>query len=294
MQIGFLQLALLVGAAALIGGGYYLVTTGKLQVEGLSPVANRVEAKDIGFYNEKDTRVIFFDNDKFGMPQIIFLDAQKRLRMRLKVFPDGDGSGGLAFYDATGWRGVLRMEGDETSVLKLVGKKQKGGIAMAVTPDGTPSLKMTDKDGKVLWEAPAKSQLIVGALRGDALGLACVRPSASIPPTDFIVSSSIPMSPIATIEEMVMSHLEDQLGEGPLAPRRHGPDVEPRRLRFGQFQRARIPQLRAARDTPENPNEKSTPSGGPGHGADRSGTGSRGRQGQGGHDQESRGEEEAP
>ena len=157
-QIGFLQLALLIGAAALIGGGYYLITTGKLQIEGLSSeVANRVEAKDIGFYNQKGTRVIFFDDDKFGMPQIIFLDAKKRLRMRLLVFPDGEGSGGLAFYDSTGWRGVLRMEGDETSVLNLVGKGQKGGIAMAVAPDGTPSLKMTDKDGKILWQAPTKS-----------------------------------------------------------------------------------------------------------------------------------------
>jgi hypothetical protein len=155
-QISFLQLVVLVGATALIGGGYYLITEGKLQVEGFSPVANRVESKDFGFYNTKNERVIFFDDDKFGMPQIIFLDAQKRLRMRLKVFPDGDGSGGLAFYDATGWRGVFRMEGDETSVLNLVGKKQKGGIAMAVTPDGTPSLKLTDKDGKVLWEAPTK------------------------------------------------------------------------------------------------------------------------------------------
>jgi hypothetical protein len=155
-QISFLQLVVLVGAVGLIGGGYHLITTGKLQVEGFSPVANRVEAKDFGFYNKKDTRTVFFDHDKFGMPQIIFLDAQKRLRMRLKVFPDGDGSGGLAFYDATGWRGVFRMQGDETSVLNLVGKKQKGGIAMAVTPDGMPSLKMTDKDGKVLWEAPTQ------------------------------------------------------------------------------------------------------------------------------------------
>jgi hypothetical protein len=157
-QISFLQVALLLGAACVFGGGYYLATTGKLRIDGLSPaVADRVDAKDFGFYNQKDTRVIFFDDDKFGMPQIIFLDAQKRLRMRLKVFPDGDGSGGVAFYDETGWRGVFRMEGDETSAFKLVGKKQKGGIDMAVAPDGTPSLKMTNKDGKVLWQAPTKT-----------------------------------------------------------------------------------------------------------------------------------------
>lgn len=157
-QISFLQIAFLLGATCLIGGGYYLVTTGKLRIEGLSPaLAPHLETKDLGLYNEKGTRVIFYDDDKFGMPQIIFLDARKRLRMRLKVFPDGEGSGGVAFYDETGWRGVFRMEGDETSTLKLVGKKQKGGIDLAVAPDGTPTLKMTNKDGKVLWEAPTKS-----------------------------------------------------------------------------------------------------------------------------------------
>ena len=66
----------------------------------------RVETKDFGLYNQKDTRVIFVDDDKFGMPQFIFLDAKKRLRMRLKVFPDGEGSGGVAFYDHTGGGGI--------------------------------------------------------------------------------------------------------------------------------------------------------------------------------------------
>ena len=158
LQIGMLQLALLVIAASLIGGGYYLITTGKLMVDGLSPpVADRVETKDFGFYNQKNTRVIFVNDDKFGQPQIIFLDSQKRLRMRLKVWPENEGGGGVAFYDPTGWRGEFRMGSDETSVFNLVGKGQKGGIAMAVTSDGTPSLKMTDKGGKILWEAPAKS-----------------------------------------------------------------------------------------------------------------------------------------
>jgi hypothetical protein len=27
---------------------------------------------------------------------------------------------------------------------------------MYVAPDGTPNVKLTDKSGKVLWEAPAK------------------------------------------------------------------------------------------------------------------------------------------
>jgi hypothetical protein len=77
--------------------------------------------------------------------------------MRLIVFPDGGGTAGLAFYDHTGWRGALRLDGDQNAVLNLRGEGQKGGISMAVAPDGTPSLKLTDKAGKVLWEAPTKT-----------------------------------------------------------------------------------------------------------------------------------------
>ena len=43
------------------------------------------------------------------------------------------------------------------AVLSLKGEGQKGGIDMTVDRDGTPSLKLTDKAGKVLWEAPTKS-----------------------------------------------------------------------------------------------------------------------------------------
>jgi hypothetical protein len=156
-QISMLQLALLVATAALVGGGYYLVTGGKLRIEGMSPeVADKVNTKDFGFFNKDGTRVMFDFADKFGQPQIILLDANKGLRAKLMVFPnpDGSGSGGLAFYDSRGWRGVFRLDADDNSVLNLVGKDQKGGIAMKVAPDGTPSLKMTDKTGKVLFQVP--------------------------------------------------------------------------------------------------------------------------------------------
>jgi hypothetical protein len=157
-QISLLQMILLLAAMGLFGGGYYLITTGKLRVEGLSPaVARTVEANEFGFYNRAGTRVMFDADDKFGNPQIIFLDDKKRLRMRLKVWPDGGGSAGISFYDHTGWRGVFRMDGDMAAVLSLKGEGQKGGIDMTVAPDGTPSLKLTDKAGNVLWEAPVKT-----------------------------------------------------------------------------------------------------------------------------------------
>jgi hypothetical protein len=154
-QISILQLAVLLSLIALIGGGYYLITTGRLRIDGVSPdVAQKVETKDFGFYNRFGTRVMFEADNKFGMPQMVFLDANKRLRMRLMVFPDADGTGGVVVYDDRSWRGVLRMDGNDNSVLNLVGKDMKGGISMMVAPDGTPSLKMTDKAGNVLFQAP--------------------------------------------------------------------------------------------------------------------------------------------
>jgi hypothetical protein len=157
-HISVLQMVLLLAAMGLGGGAYYLITTGKLRVEGFSPpVASTVEAKEFGLYNRFGTRVVFDGDDRFGQPRVTFLDDQKRLQMRLMVLPDGGGTGAVAVYDHTGWRGMFRMEADKSSSLKLVGEGLKGGIAMTVDRDGQPSLKLTDKTGKVLWEAPTKS-----------------------------------------------------------------------------------------------------------------------------------------
>jgi hypothetical protein len=160
-QISFLQIALLLITGGLVGGGYYAITTGKLRIEGLSPeVAKTVEAKEFGLYNRFGTRVVFDADDKFGQPRVTFLDNNKQLQMRLLVYPEGPdaaATAGVALYDKTGWRGVFRMDGDMGSALRLKGEGQKGGIDMTVDRDGTPSLKLTDKAGKVLWEAPVKS-----------------------------------------------------------------------------------------------------------------------------------------
>jgi hypothetical protein len=159
-QISFLQIVLLLISAGMVGGGYYAITTGKLRIEGLSPaVAKTVEAKEFGLYNRFGTRVVFDGDDKFGQPRVTFLDNNKQLQMRLLVYPEGPdaaATAGVALYDKTGWRGVFRMDGDMGSALRLKGEGQKGGIDMTVDRDGTPSLKLTDKAGKVLWEAPTK------------------------------------------------------------------------------------------------------------------------------------------
>ena len=89
-------------------------------------MAKTVEAKEFGLYNRFGTRVVFDGDDKFGQPRVTFLDAEKRLRMRLLVFPDGGGTGGMALYDDRVWRGVFRMDADMATALSLRARTRKG------------------------------------------------------------------------------------------------------------------------------------------------------------------------
>jgi hypothetical protein len=114
----------------------------------------KVEANEFGMYSRQGPRVLIADDDKFGYPNLIFLDTHKNYRMAVKVWPEGDGTPGLVFYDSSGIRGNLRLEADGNSVLNLLGQGGKGGIALSVKPDGTPSLKMTGKDGELILELP--------------------------------------------------------------------------------------------------------------------------------------------
>ena len=117
--------------------------------------ARTVEAHEFGFYNQEGTRVFLVDKDKFGYPNLILMDLKKRYRMAVKVWPEGDGTPGLVFYDESGIRGHLRMTENQDSVLKLNGARGKGSISLSVSSDGDPSLIMTDKSGKVMFSVPA-------------------------------------------------------------------------------------------------------------------------------------------
>jgi hypothetical protein len=116
--------------------------------------AKTVESREFGFYNQDGTRVFLVDKDKFGYPNLILMDLKKRYRMAVKVWPEGDGTPGLVFYDQSGHRGHLRMMDDQSSVLKLTGPKQKGSISLSVSAEGDPSLVITDKSGKVMFAVP--------------------------------------------------------------------------------------------------------------------------------------------
>lgn len=150
-------LLMLLAGLFLLGGGALAVLydQGKLRLEAITGgVLKTVEAKEFGFYNRQDERVFLIDKDKFGYPNLILMDLKKRYRMGILVFADGDGTPGLVFYDGSGLRGHLRMTGDQASVLKLTGAKQKGSILLSVSADGDPHLIITDKSGKVMFAVP--------------------------------------------------------------------------------------------------------------------------------------------
>lgn len=149
-------LILLVGLAVLGGGALAVLhDQGSLRLEWLTGgVLKTVESKEFGFYNRDGTRVFLMDKDKFGYPNLILMDLKKNYRMGVKVWPEGEGTPGLVFYDSSGLRGHLRMTGDQASVLKLTGAKEKGSISLSVSAEGDPRLIMTDKSGKVMFAVP--------------------------------------------------------------------------------------------------------------------------------------------
>jgi hypothetical protein len=132
--LGFVVLLALAGAAA----GVYRARS--IPIEGYAPpMARRVEAKEFGFYNRFGTRVVLEADDKWGLPQLIFMDLKKEYRLGIKVWPEGDGTPGMVFYDKSGMRGNFRMEEDGSAVINLVGQNQKGASPWRSPPTGRRS-----------------------------------------------------------------------------------------------------------------------------------------------------------
>jgi hypothetical protein len=147
---------LVVGGAVLCTAGLIaLHEMGMLKLEGITgAVSKTVESREFGLYNRDGNRVMLCDYDKFGYPNLVFMDLQKHYRMGVKVWPEGGGTPGLVFYDDTGIRGNLRMDDDNGSVLNLMGANKKGKITLAVSKEGDPTVVVTDKAGKVIFEVP--------------------------------------------------------------------------------------------------------------------------------------------
>jgi hypothetical protein len=119
-----------------------------------SPMPKTLESKNFGLYNRHGQRVMFAQDDKWGYPNILFFDLKLDCKMGVFVYPEDGGSAGIAFYDKSGTRADFRMGENGEALVHLMGEKKRGGILMAVARDGTPSLTMTDKSGKVLFQAP--------------------------------------------------------------------------------------------------------------------------------------------
>jgi hypothetical protein len=162
---------LISGVAILAAGaGFYLHEIGILRLKGLTREPDKtVESQEFGLYNRKGDRVMLTDYDKFGYPNLVFMDLEKHYKMGIKVWPEGGGTPGMVFYDDTGIRGNWRMDEKNATVLNLMGRGKTGRITLAVSADGEPSLSITDKQGKVLFEVPqgaSGAQLEASATEG--------------------------------------------------------------------------------------------------------------------------------
>ncbi|MHC5538373.1 hypothetical protein ACYOEI_09105 [Singulisphaera rosea] len=148
----FFGMILVIGVAVTLA-----VQAGIIRLDELgASVSKTVNSQEYGLHNREGKRVVLSDYDKFGYPSLVFMDINLNYKMGLKVWPlpGGEGMPSLVFYDGSGLRGNFRMEEQGEIVVNLLGQKGKGGITMKVTEDGNPSMKFTDKSGKVLFEAP--------------------------------------------------------------------------------------------------------------------------------------------
>ena len=117
-------------------------------------VALQSNAREFGTYNRLGDRVLLENEDKWGLPTVLFWDLKKTCKMMLRIAPEGGGNPIVELYDANGPRVSLSLDGDDTSSVRLFGKQHKGGIALSVTDDGVPSLIMTKPSGEVSLALP--------------------------------------------------------------------------------------------------------------------------------------------
>jgi hypothetical protein len=103
--------------------------------------------------------------------KIVLKDATGKVRAELGTQPDG--SAALALLDEEGAT-VVKLSGQNTApILEMAGgaggsvwltssttgaslslAKGNGELALATNASGQPSIKMQDRDGKVIWNAP--------------------------------------------------------------------------------------------------------------------------------------------
>lgn len=125
------------------------------QVFNLPAITSKVESKGFDFYNRYGKRVMFLEDDKFGLPRLVAFDDEVHPRLGITMAPDKDGGATeIVLIDGQAIRAQYRLGNSGEAMVRLFGDQKKGEILMQVTRDGRPSLTMTDASGKVLFHAP--------------------------------------------------------------------------------------------------------------------------------------------
>ncbi len=134
-----------------------LPATGYLKLPSLFDAEEKNGVSSTGFtlFNKRSQKTVILDNDKYGTPNLAFIDAHGNYRIDLKV--DDGGVAALNFYDAQGKRARFSVANKAEAVLEVTGAEGKGGLVVRVGADGSPRLKLSDAVGKTLFEAPSAS-----------------------------------------------------------------------------------------------------------------------------------------
>ena len=150
---------LVLGLAAVLG--YLAIPRSVVEQVGpmigleVSPaVVAQANAVEFGTYSRKGERIILQNDDKWGLPTVFFFDLKRTCKLAFRVAPEGGGTPIVELYDANGPRVALSLDANNASSVRLFGKEHKGGIALSVTEDGTPSLIMSKPSGEVILALP--------------------------------------------------------------------------------------------------------------------------------------------
>lgn len=101
----------------------------------------------LGFSAIGSPTLFLFDN-----PTVTLFDSERRPRVQLA---GGVIESGLRLYAKNGDAlADLYIESGEWPRLALFDKSKRRRVALQVLPDGSPGLRLKEKDGKTIWSAP--------------------------------------------------------------------------------------------------------------------------------------------
>ncbi|MDX2038613.1 MAG: hypothetical protein SFX72_18340 [Isosphaeraceae bacterium] len=112
-----------------------------------------IAGEEFSLKNRKGVQVSVLESDKFGAPNLVMVDLERRYRIGLKVWDDHHAD--LSLFDASGrLRARLGVDKDGQAALVFATEEGRDRIRLGIGADGKPSLQMRDEDGKILFQAP--------------------------------------------------------------------------------------------------------------------------------------------